>query len=161
MPPVDGGSLQVQTPEGWTTSTEGSEALVSMNPDESGYPTIFIIASESGRKILVKNFTKSNVKAEAERLAATLKAEGVELTRSVNPVKIDMRDFDPVYVLRYSLSGAAEDSETKFDRLILLFAQGGRRYQVELRALQGTLEEYRNALYAVAGSMRVVIEKKR
>jgi hypothetical protein len=98
----------------------------------------------------VDDATPGNVLEFAKNFQKTLDAElasqGIKLAENVHPVQIG--DFVGVEYVRRAKIGA--DS---VDRLLLVTVKKGRKYSLEMRALQGTLPRYRPFARAIAAGM--------
>jgi hypothetical protein len=147
MGPVDDGHLSVPIPDDWFAPPRSSKWLMRVQfVPEQTYPTIIVTGGENAEG--VEQLDKANLKAFAEKLRAELaekrKAEAPEITG----VKIG--DF---YAVKYHTPAVA--GGTSLSRLMIVTIQKGRRYNVELRALRGTLSRFRPEALAVASRMKV------
>lgn len=138
--PLDDGRLKVAPPKGWFTPSRSSKYLVRFQATQSStYPTV-IVTGEDEETIF--EVTAENVAQFAAKVAAGLQKEGAELTAPVKPVKVGNR-YATVY------ERTARSGRNYLERMLLDTVVGGRRYTVELRALEGTLSQYRGYGLAV------------
>jgi len=143
--PLDDGRLSVAPPKGWFTPSRSSKYLVRFQATQSStYPTV-IVTGEDEETIF--EVTGENVAQFAAKVAAELRKEGAELTAPVKPVKVGNR-YATVY------ERTARSGRNYLERMLLDTVVGGRRYTVALRALEGTLAQYRGYGLAVLAGIQ-------
>lgn len=148
IPDLDGGRLTGAVPAEWVLARSPDTILQCRRRADSDYPILMISAKDDAAQGTIQ---KENVQAFAKTIAAELAADSTlaetRLSEPVTPVKIG--DF---YGVEYG--HGAKTSKHRLHRYLLVTVVDGRRYTVELRALEGTQSGYLAAAQAMAGNLK-------
>jgi hypothetical protein len=146
LPPLDGGRLIVAGPKDWVLPPRDPRWLARFQRDSStAYPSILIRAeAHDGPDLTAETATQlaEQVQAELEKDAKSGSAPQVQ----------------PLLIGEFAGVQYVDERRTRanrVERLVLITARGSRRYSVELQALSGTRDKYRNAALAVAHGLKI------
>lgn len=147
LPPLDGNRIQVAPPRDWYLPPRSSKWIARFQISQrAGYPKIVIQAEDYDGIFKV---SEENVGQFARQIAAEYEADGstAKLASPVEPIKVGQ--FCGVDYVRRAKSG-----NMVVDRLFMETVVAGRKYSIELRAVQGTVRKFRPHLLAVAGGIK-------
>ncbi len=148
IPDLDGGRLTGAVPVDWVLARSPDTILQCRRRTDSDYPILMLTAKDDSARGTIN---KENVQAFAEALAAELAADSTlaetRLSEPVTPVKIGS-----FFGVEYG--HGAKTSKHRLHRYLLVTVVDGRRYTVELRALEGTQNGYLTAAQAMAGNLK-------
>lgn len=151
LPPLDGGRIEVAPPLGWAVPPRDSKYLVRFTQSrQSSYPSLIIVAEDYGG---IFNVSEQNVDTFAEQMDDLLDGSGASAKPSERATPFSAGSFVGV---TYRRRGRAPADLKKIivDRLFLDTVVAGRKYTIELRTRQGTVDQYRPYLLAVAKGIK-------
>ncbi len=146
LPPLDRDRIEVAPPEGWHLPPRSSKYVVRVQKSAGvTYPTIIITAEDyDGEGI--SNVSDDNVEQFAARIAAAANKD----RSAVRPVRIG--EFVGV---TYPKRGRVRTPVTMILELICMeTVVAGRKYHIELRSEDGSLENDQPYLFALVGGIR-------
>ncbi|HUT89980.1 MAG TPA: hypothetical protein VMY37_10805 [Thermoguttaceae bacterium] len=143
LPPLDGGRIEFAPPKGWNVPPASSDYVVRVRKSaKENYPSIVVTAEDSEG---IANVTAENVKEFAGQVAAA-----VEKDKSA--VKPMIGKFVGV---AYRKRAKVRKPVTRIlEVLYLETAVAGRKYRIELRCEEGSLEKSQPYLFAVVEGIR-------
>jgi hypothetical protein len=146
LPPLDNDRIEVAPPEGWYVPPRSSAYVLRVQKDmKSNYPSIIITAEDYDAADIV-DVSGDNVRRFGDRVAAALKKE----RSAVRTVEVG--GFVGV---GYGKRGKVSTPVTTILELACLeTVVAGRKYRIELRSEEGSLEEDEPYLLALAGGIR-------
>jgi hypothetical protein len=145
LPPLDGGRVEVAAPEEWKAASRDPRWLARfILAIGSQYPSILVTAEEAGQPTELNGDT---VDGFAGQVRDELAKRDSKSLPEVRPLVVD--GFVGVYY-----EDSPRTRSAQLDRMTIATLAGGRKYTVELQALSGTLEKYRDAALAVALGMK-------
>lgn len=149
LPPLDDGRVEISRPEDWQASPRSSKYLVRfVARPHSAYPSLVFNALDTDFPAVTEQNVSDWAARVAEEWEARLAPQGVRLDKPVTPVRIG--EFVGVEYVR-----RAQDSRgRRLSILMLDTVAAGRRYQLELYALEGTFEHDRPFAYTVAAGLK-------
>ena len=150
LPPLDNARVEVAPPVGWHVPSRDSQFVVRFTPSpEASYPSILLTAEDHEG---IADVTSENVDAFVREVDAAL-AEGSPAKPSARAAPLVSGAFvGATYRKRAKVK--ADLATRTVDRLILETVAAGRKYRLELRTEQGTVDRYRDDLLAVAEGIR-------
>jgi hypothetical protein len=156
LPPLDGERLEFAAPAGWKTLPRSPESLAEFDHGNVNVlPRIKVIAQES-RHAGFETLTDKNVAALAKKLDKELFATKAESI--IEPAKPMIIGGVPCvrYVMRFNVRTVVERAYVvnHAELQVLETIHANRLYRVELRVLEGTILEHRDASYAVLSSFK-------
>lgn len=147
-PPLDDGRVEISLPEDWVWAPRSKDYLIRAQMSrDARYPNVTVYAEAAPD---IEDASSENA-IELEKTFHTmldeeLAPQGLKLDEPVHAVQIG--GFFGVEYVRRAKIGA--DS---VERLFLVTVKNGRKYSLELRALQGSLSQFRPFGRAIAASM--------
>ena len=152
LPPLDNARVEVAPPAGWHVPSRDSRFVVRFTPSpEASYPSILLTAEDHQG---IAEVTGENVDAFVREVDAAMNKDGL---RRRNRPPGPRRWFPAKFVgaMYQKRAKVKADMATRMvDRLILETVAAGRKYRLELRTEQGTVDRYRGDLLAVAEGIR-------
>ena len=147
-PPLDDGRVEISLPEDWIWAPRSKEYLIRAQMSrDAKYPNVAAYAEAAPD---MEDASSENaielVKIFRTTLDKELAPQGLKLEEPVHAIQIG--GFFGVEYVRRATVGA--DS---VERLFLVTVKNGRKYTLELRALQGSLPRFRSFGRAIAASM--------
>jgi len=140
--PLDTDRVSVPPPNGWIISPRSSEWVIRFQASPTlSYPTIIVTAEDYPAML---NVSADNVGDFSRQIAAALAADGTKLAKKVSPTKLGNRPY-----ATYQRLGRA--GQVVLERMFLDTVVAGRKYNLELRTPEGTIDKYKPYLLAVAG----------
>ncbi len=147
MPPLEGGKLEIASPENWDWARPGRDYVVGFVPHGSklnSLPRILVSAEECPYPD-IRRVSKDNVQEFAQAVSASI--AGQEVAKPVRPLILG----DNVFACYVTF---AKSKNAVVSRQILETVVEGRRYIVRLEVYERQFDKYRDAAYAVAMSMK-------
>lgn len=149
QPPLDGGRLIVRGPIGWRRLPRDKGRLIGFHVTEaSPYPAIVV---QVGKTDWTEPLNDGNAVEYAHRVLDELKERMNRPKKSIigdmQPVMVGDKYVGVLFVLR------ATGKFGSMVRVILITVVNGRRYRIELQALEATMEHFRPYAFAVAGGL--------
>ncbi|MCX7428150.1 MAG: hypothetical protein NTW96_21285 [Planctomycetia bacterium] len=140
-------------PAGWHVPSRDSRFVVRFTPSpEASYPSILLTAEDHEG---IAEVTSENVDAFVREVDAAVNKEGSSAKSSARAAPMVSGAFvGAMYQKRAKVK--ADLATRAVDRLILETVAAGRKYRLELRTEQGTVDRYRGDLLAVAEGIRFV-----
>jgi len=147
MPPVDDFHLEVPVPEGWLAAPRSSQYLMHLRGDRaSAYPAILVTGAAAEGDL--QAYTAANIEAAYDKLREELKEHDSTIEQPLRAIKLGDR-----YALEHVRRASAENRP--IERLMIVVVEDGRKYDFELRAIEGTLEQFRDHAYAVIAETKI------
>jgi hypothetical protein len=147
MPPLEGGKLEIASPEGWDWARPGGDYLVGFVPHGSELNSLprILVSGEDSPYPSVSQVTADNLKEFAQTVSDSIAGE--EIAESVRPLILGENAF--ACHVTY-----AKRKNAVVSRQILETVVAGRRYAVRLEVYERQFDKHRDAAYAVAMSMK-------
>jgi len=144
LPPLDGERIEFAPPSGWDVPPASSSYIVraQKSPRET-YPTIIVTADDFEG---IADVSKENVKEFAGQVAAAAGKDKAALT--------PMSFGESVWVAYRKRAKVRKPVTRILDVLYLETVVGGRKYRLELRCEEGTLEKSQPYAFAVARGIK-------
>jgi len=152
LPPLDRGRIEIAPPAGWHVPPRDNRFVARFTKSRGrSYPSIILRAEDAPE---TPDVTKEDVETFAAWLEKELDSKGDP--QGNGPTRVTPVRTGGFVGAMYRKQGSTRvDIKTiVLDRLLMETVVGRRKYLLELRASEGTLEEYRPALLAVAGGMK-------
>lgn len=150
LPPLDGGRVEVPTPDGWAPAAQrkGNLAIFFLK-GRSGFPQMILKVEEGGGETT----TPANVVAYSDKIQAELNQQEAEKKSRVLEAAKPMQLGGNAWV-RYVLAGRLPGKElATIERQVLKTCSGGRVYTLELQ-VRGQIGDHRDHAYAVAAGIK-------
>jgi len=154
--PVDEEHLIVPLPDDWHVPPRNSRWLMRVQYErDNPYPSIIVTGGEASETDAegspIKHLSEANLQAYAKQLEQKLTEEQLEKGGGAPEVSgLKVGNFHGVMYVQPAVAGGKN-----LERLMIITIQRGRKYEVELRALRGTLRSFRPQAYAVAARLQV------
>lgn len=145
-PSLDEGRIEVAPPKGWHRPPRSSKYVLRIQKSaKSKYPSVVITAEEYAGEGIV-HVTSENVETFADQMAVALKKDRSD----IEPTRIG--DFVGI---AYRRRGREAKSISRILELLYLdTVVAGRKYSIELRCEDGSLEQDQAYLHAVVKGIR-------
>jgi len=152
LPPLDGGRIEIATPDGWKPMPRDSKYVVRFTELDSGggLPRIDVVVEENKLGGFT-DVTESNVADFTAAVAKELKANGTAVIETPIPMVIGSVPCAR-YVSHLKLQIGVGTILVERQTLALLHA--GRLYKIDLLVTLNKLTESRDAAYAVCSGLR-------
>lgn len=157
--PVDEEHLIVPIPDDWIVPPRNSRWLARAQfVREEPYPMIFVTGGEANETDAqgnpIEQLDESNLQAYAKQVEEELAQEHLERGGSAETApEVSGLKVGPFYGVMYVRPAVAGGKS--LERLMIITIEHGRKYEVELRALRGTLRTFRPQAYAVAARLKI------
>ena len=148
MPALMGGSLEIAAPQGWDWERPGEKYIVGFVPrgaQLSSLPRI-LVSAEDNPFPEFERVAEDNVQEFAKRVSE--QQVGKDLSEPVRPIVLGGNAL-----VCYATLGKKKNAVVT--QLYLETVAGGQHYTIRLEAYQRQFAKYRDAVYAVAMSMKV------
>jgi hypothetical protein len=147
MPPLEGGSLEIASPNGWDWARPGGDYVVGFVPrgsDVNSLPRILVSAEDSPYPD-VRRVSKDNLQEFVKTVSDSL--AGKKIAEPVRPLVLGENAF--ACSVTYAKRKNAVVSQQVLETVV-----AGRQYAVRLEVYERQFDKYRDAAYAVAMSMK-------
>ena len=147
MPPLEGGNLEIASPQDWDWARPGGDYLVGFVPHGSELNSLprILVSSEECPYPGIRQVSEDNVQEFAQSVSDSVADQ--ELAEPVRPLILGENAF----VCQVTF---AKRKNAVVSRQILETVAAGRRYIVRLEVYERQFDKYRDAAYAVAMSMK-------
>ena len=144
LPPLDGGRIEFAPPKGWNVPPASSDYVVRVQKSaKENFPSIVVTAEDSEG---IANTSAENVKEFAGRVAAAVKKD----KSAVTPMEIGK-----FVGVAYRKRAKVKKPVTRIlEVLYLETVVAGRKYRIELRCEEGSLEESQPYLFAAVKGIK-------
>ena len=144
LPPLDGGRIEFAPPNGWNVPPASSDYVVRVRKSgKESYPSIVVTAEDSEG---MANVSAENVKEFAGRVAAAVEKD----KSAVTPMEIGR-----FVGVAYRKRAKVKRPVTRIlEVLYLETVVAGRKYRIELRCEEGSLEKSQPYLFAVVKGIK-------
>jgi hypothetical protein len=152
LPPLDGGRLEVPTPDKWAPLSQKKEYVVAFQvKGRTGFPQIVITAED----VEHADVTKENVAAYAAEVQAKLDAQmAAKQVLVLEPAKAIVLGRNAY--ARYVLKGRKQGKDVAtLERQMLRTVRGGRQYTIDL-TVTDDLTAHRDHAYALGAGIRFI-----
>lgn len=153
LPALDGGRIELPTPEGWAFAAQGKGLLTRFHlKGRTGIPQILVKAEDSAGGIATVTAANvaeyaGQVQAELDALVAQKKTTVIE---PVRPLILGNQAW-----ARYVLSAKLPNKvKATIERQVLRTTQAGRTYTIDLQVNNTELGKHRDHAYAIGASTR-------
>lgn len=148
IPDLDDGRLDGAVPVDWHLARSPEYVLQCRRRLDADYPILMVsVKPETGQADLTRDNVAEFAAAVAAELAEDPSLAETRLRQQVTPVKIG--NFIGV-----EYAHGAATAKNRLHRYFLVTVANGRRYTVELRALEGTQQGYVSAAQAMAANLK-------
>jgi len=137
VPPLDGDRVQLRSPAKWVRQPRNDEQYLAMFKlsNATHYPQILLLPAKQ-TDAEPQTWTRENM----EEIAASLAAE-----KETQTAIVELGDHPWIYY-----RSVAKTGQTRLDLSTLITQVAGRRYELQLRCVRYTREDYEPFLLAVA-----------
>ncbi len=143
----DGGRVEISAPKGWDWFPRDAAYVTRFFRTSQGALPRILVTVEDAPSELPADITAGNVEQLREYIAGELVVKDVKPLEAPKAVEVNN-----VAVVRYVRGGKLKNASV--ERQMLNVLRGGRLYTIELQSFPAETETYRDAAYAVAGSMK-------
>lgn len=146
LPPLDKGRIELAPPEGWYVPPASSKYVVRVQKSRAAmYPSVIVTAEDyQGEGIF--NVSSENVSKFAEQMAAALKK---------NKSAVKRFERGKFVGAAHAKRGKVRTPVTKIIEILCLeTVVAGRKYRIELRSEDGSLQRDQPYLFAVVDGIR-------
>ena len=153
LPALDGGRIELPTPDGWAFASQGKGLLTRFHlKGRTGIPQIIVKAEDSPSAIAT--VTAANVVEYSDLVQADLDAQVAQKRATVlepsRPLVLGGNAWAR-YVLSAKLPGK---TKATIERQVLRTTQSGRTYTIDLQVDNTDLGKHRDHAYAIAAGTR-------
>jgi hypothetical protein len=148
MPPLAGGKLEIAAPQGWDWARPGSDHLVGFVPSGaqlSNLPRILVSMEDAALIGMFEDAAESNQREFVQLVSDSMAGE--KLSEPVRAVTIGEHVFAQFTTFARRQNAVVAQQHLKT-------VVGGQSYTIRLDVYERQLLKYRDAAYAVAGSMK-------
>jgi len=143
----DEGRLNLSAPKGWDWFPRDAKYVTRFFKTSQGALPRILVTVAAAPSELPTDITADNVDELREYIAAELVVEDIKPLEP--PKAIQVND---TALVRFVRGGKLKNASV--ERQMLSVVRGGRLYTIELQSFPAETETYRDAAYAVAGSMK-------
>jgi hypothetical protein len=153
LPPLDGGRIELPTPDGWAFAAQGKGLVTRFHlKGRTGIPQIVVKAEDAAGGIAT--VTAANVVEYADQVQAELDAQVAQKRATVlepaRPLLLGNQAW-----ARYVLSAKLPNKvKATIERQVLRTTQSGRTFTIDLQVNNTELSKHRDHAYAIAASTR-------
>ena len=153
LPPLDGGRIELASPDGWKPAPRDSKYVVRFVERDSrgGLPRIDVIVEENNLGGFT-DVTEANVAEFTAAVAKDLEANGTAVLEP--PIPMVIGSVPCARYVSYLKLKIGAGGTILAERQTLELLHAGRRYKINLLVMPETLLESRDAAYAVCAGIR-------